>query len=41
VDCIRNYSQEERERNIETVNLPIAQTEFKTDDCGFEPVPQS
>lgn len=34
--CYRNYDVGERQENMDGVNLPISQTDMKTEDCGYE-----
>jgi len=36
VECFRNYTPEEHQRNINGVNLPISEGDFKTEECGYE-----
>ena len=35
LDCFRNYTPEERQRNDEGVDLPLDMADFKSDECGF------
>lgn len=36
--CMRNYNDTERERNENGVDLPLDQADFKTEECGYDPV---
>ena len=33
--CFRNYTDEEHQKNINGVDLPLSQADFKSDECGF------
>jgi hypothetical protein len=36
-NCYRNYTEAERDRNNNGVNLPLSMADFKKDGCGFIP----
>ena len=38
ITCSRNYTDAERAQNEWHVQLPVAQSNFRTDECGYQPV---
>ena len=34
--CIRNYTDEQHDRNVNGPDLPLSLADMKTDDCGYE-----